>query len=95
MSMPDPIFAALERHIVARDALLEAIVEEDEVAGIARVEDAAFLRLFVVVPTTLEGRRALLQHLVQRDADGICEPVGELAARLLRLPMFAGEEVRS
>ena len=52
-------------------------------------EEAAFLELLVIVPTTLEGRRALLQHLVQRDEDGISEPIGEIAARLLRLPMFA------
>jgi hypothetical protein len=103
---PDPIFAAIARHIVARDALIEAIPRADTVT--ARLEgrevtkadrdafealnldeDAAFLELFVIIPTTLEGRRALLQHLVQRDEDGISEPIGELAARILRLPMFA------
>jgi hypothetical protein len=58
-------------------------------------EDAAFLGLFVIVPTTLAGRRALLQHLVQRDEDGISEPIGEIAAKLLCLPIFAQEEARS
>ena len=51
--------------------------------------------LLVIVPTTLEGRRALLQHLVQRDEDGIYEPIGELAAKMLRLPMFAQGEART
>ena len=59
-------------------------------------EDAAFLELFLIVPTTLDGRRALLQHFVQRDDDGICDPIGEVAARILRLPIFAqGEEART
>jgi hypothetical protein len=102
----DPVFAAIAQHIVARDALIEAIpradavqakldgrevtkADEDAVEALSLDEDAAFLELFVIVPTTLEGRRALLQHLVQRDEDGISEPVGEIAARMLRLPMFA------
>jgi hypothetical protein len=105
----DPIFAAIARHIVVRDALIEAIPRADEVEAklegreVTKAdedafealnvdEEAAFLELLVIVPTTLEGRRALLQHLVQRDEDGISEPIGEIAARLLRLPMFAQEE---
>jgi hypothetical protein len=47
------------------------------------------LELFVIAPTTIEGRRALLQFLVQREGDGISEPIGEIAAKLLRLPTFA------
>ena len=108
----DPIFAAIAQHIVARDALIEAIpradkvtakldgrevtkADEDAVEALNLDEEAAFLELFVIVPTTLEGRRALLQHLVQRDEDGISEPIGEIAAKMLRLPMFAQEEARS
>jgi hypothetical protein len=49
----------------------------------------------VIVPTTLEGRRALLQHIVQREEDGLSDPIGEIAAKMLRLPMFAQEEARS
>jgi hypothetical protein len=101
----DPVFAAIAQHIVARDALIDAIpradtvtarlegrevtkADEDAVEALNLDEEAAFLELFVIVPTTLEGRRALLQHL-QRDEDGISEPIGEIAARMLRLPMFA------
>ena len=108
----DPIFAAIAQHIVARDALIEAIpradtvtaklggrevtkADEDAVEALNLDEEAAFLGLFVIVPTRLEGRRALLQHLVQRDKDGISEPIGELAARILRLPIFAQEEARA
>ena len=58
-------------------------------------EEAAFLDLFVIVPTTLEGRRALLQHIVQREEDGLSDPIGEIAAKMLRLPMFAQEEARA
>jgi hypothetical protein len=102
----DPIFAAIAQHIVARDALIEALpradkvhakhdgrevtkADEDAVEALNVDEEAAFLELLVIVPTTLEGRRALLQHLVQRDEDGISEPIGEIAAKMLRLPMFA------
>ena len=102
----DPIFAAIARHIVARDALIEAIprsdtvtakregrevtkADEDAVEALNLHEEAAFLELFVIIPTTLEGRRALLKHLVQREEDGISDPIGEIAARMLRLPMFA------
>jgi hypothetical protein len=102
----DPVFAAIAQHIVARDALIEAIpradgvtakreghevtkADKDAVEALNLDEEAAFLKLFVIVPTTLEGRRALLQHLVQRDEDGISEPIGEIATKMLRLPMFA------
>ena len=108
----DPIFQAIARHIVARDALIAVIPLADDVQAerdgrkvtqadraafeaLNLYEDAAFLELFLIVPTTLEGRRALLQHLVQRDKDGISEPIGELAARILRLPIFAQEEARA
>jgi hypothetical protein len=108
----DPIFAAIAQHIVARDALIEAIpradkvtakregrevtkADEDAVEALNLDEEAAFLERFVIVPTTLEGRRALLQHLVQRDEDGISEPIGEIAAKMLSLPIFAQEEARS
>jgi hypothetical protein len=110
--VPDPIFAAIARHRVARESLIVAIprsdkvtakregrevtkADEDAVEALSLDEEAAFLDLLVIVPTTLEGRRALLQHLVQRDEDGISEPIGELAAKMLRLPMFAREEARS
>jgi hypothetical protein len=69
--------------------------DEDAVEALNLDEEAAFLGLFVIVPTRLEGRWALLQHLVQRDKDGISEPIGELAARILRLPIFAQEEARA
>jgi hypothetical protein len=108
----DPIFAAIAQHIVARDALIEAMpradkaqaerdgrevtkADEDAVEALNLDEEAAFLELFVIVPTTLEGRRALLQHFVQRDEDGISDPIGEIAAQMLRLPMFAKPEARS
>ena len=102
----DPVFAAIARHSVARDALIEAFpradtvmakregrevtkADEEAVEALNLGEEAAFLDLLVIVPTTLEGRRALPQHLVQRDEDGIYEPIGALAAKMLRLPMFA------
>ena len=69
--------------------------DEEAVEALNLDEEAAFLHLLVIVPTTLEGRRALLQHLVQPDEDGISEPIGELAAKMLRLPMFAHEEART
>jgi hypothetical protein len=108
----DPVFAAIARHSVARDALIEAFpradtvtakregrevtkADEEAVEALNPGEEAAFLDLLVIVPTTLEGRRALLQHLVQRDEDGISEPIGELAEKMLRLPMFAQGEART
>jgi hypothetical protein len=108
----DPIFAAIGRHTVVRDALIEAIpraagvsarlegrkvtkADEDAVEALNLDEEAAFLELFVIVPTTLEGRRALLQHFVQREKDGLSDPIGEIAERMLRLPMFAQEEARA
>ena len=107
----DPMFAAIAQHIVARDALREACprvdlvqakldgrevtkADEDAVEALNLDEEAAFLDLFVIVPTTLEGRRALLQHIVQRE-DGLSDPIGEIAAKMLRLPMFAQEEALS
>ena len=63
--------------------------DEDAVEALNLDEEAAFIKLLVIVPTTLEGRRALLQYLVQREGDGISEPIGEIAAKMLRLPMFA------
>jgi hypothetical protein len=84
----DKVTAKLEGREVTK-------ADEDAVEALNLDEEAAFLELFVIVPTTLEGRRALLQHLVQRDEDGISEPIGEIAAKMLRLPMFAQEEARS
>ena len=69
--------------------------DEDAVEALNLDEEAAFLDLFVIVPTTLEGRRALLQHIVQREEDGLSDPIGEIAAKMLRLPMFAQEEALS
>ena len=84
----DKVAAKLEGREVTK-------ADEDAVEALNLDEEAAFLELFVIVPTTLEGRRALLQQLAQRDEDGISEPIGEIAAKMLRLPMFAQEEARS
>jgi hypothetical protein len=78
----DKVTARLEGREVTK-------ADEDAMEALNLDEEAAFLELFVIVPTTLEGRRALLQHLVQRDEDGSSEPIGEIAAKMLRLPMFA------
>ena len=84
----DKVHAKLEGRQVTK-------ADEDAVEALYLDEEAAFLELFVIVPTTLEGRRALLKHLVQRDEGGISEPIGEIAAKMLRLPMFAQEEARA
>jgi hypothetical protein len=98
----NPIFAALERHRAAWDAVLatadpadevlawqegRTVSEADEAANDA--ENAAKEALMNTTPLTLAGVKAAIAHFVAWDEGCIPETSGEYMSTLLRSPVFS------
>jgi hypothetical protein len=89
----DPVFALIEAHKAAWARLLETEARTNDYEALeaaGRAVDAALEEIMRSPPTTRAGARAVIEHLVEWDKDGIRDTSGHYLATLLRSAVLAG-----
>ena len=99
-AIPDPIFAAIERHRAAFARLGELdkshgrTAADEDIAVFERAnaaEEEALSALLETVPTSIAGIIAALKYLLEFNDDDSGEAIGEFVRTLVQSPLLAEE----